>query len=132
MDPRDRFIGRSGSLPVILDPAARAEMAAESMALLQSCRSSIVGWNTKRLLDMARVEPPGVAVAWPPDRAIEQAPSQVVGWLRGTFGRDTMVLGGLETFKAFAKLCDQIIIFRAALDASAGTGKSLFLPDGIA
>lgn len=129
-DPTDRFMGRVGQLPLILDPILRAEFAQEAAAICRSCSSVIIGRNTKAITDKARATLTIPTLVWPQPENV--TPSTALDMLRAAAPMgDVLVIGGLRTFRDFAHLCDQHLIYRAALDSTRGTGKSLFFPEDI-
>lgn len=131
-DPSDRFMGRVGNMPRIADPAESAAISRDAAALAASWGAVVIGQNTKRILDGLGVEPPGFAVAWPRETAPKPSPGQLIDFIRARTGGDIGILGGLQTFRAFASLCNQVVLYRVKLDASAGHGKPLFFPSDIA
>lgn len=129
-DPTDRFMGRRGELPVIIDMATRMEFAREASAICRESTSVVIGWNTKAITDRAGARLDIPMLVWPqPDNV---SPSTALSMLRAAARQgDTLILGGLRTFRDFAHLCDQHLIYRAALDSSGSTGQSLYFPEDI-
>jgi hypothetical protein len=129
-DPTDRFMGRRGELPIIIDPATRMEFAREASAICRESKSVIIGWNTKTITDRAGARLDLPILVWP--QPGDMAPSTALSMLRSAAPMgDTLIIGGLRTFRDFAHLCDQHLIYRAALDSSGGTGTSLYFPEDI-